>query len=534
MKINFILPPSHNITGGPLAILEYANRLIDKGHDVSVTTYPDIWWAGDSPFPWFEFKGKIHYKQLRRSKRKSYRIPLLPKLFHLVKCVFRANKIARSISAVNTCTADDASKLFIQYMIDLGGIPALADLIQNVGDNKDRFKGTGVESILQDMLLMQYVLESIPDCDLNIATLWVTAFPAFLSRKGKPVYFMQHYEEVFYPNNLSLQKLGARLSYGLPMYKVANSSWLKKIILEKCGQDIPFSNNAIVVSDFGPQEKLSEKDGIIRVVTYSRPEDWKGFGDAVAAMKVIRKKFGDRVEWRVFGYRNPILPPDNEYFPYTYHPKLSFKELANLYATSDIALCLSWYESFPLPPLEAMASGTAVITTAMGTEDYAFDGKNALVVKSRDISAMTDSIEKLITDGVLRKKLAAEGVKTAESFSWDNAVDAREKILLDIHHNRTSYDINKASFLGFEDAHGIPFEYAPDDLKVENHTLIKTKNDPRVFLVENNCKRHIDSPQVINDLGLKWEDLKEIDSLTLFRLPTGSPVYKASDIQSEK
>ena len=65
LRINFVLPPSPKISGGPLAILEYANRFIDRGHSVTITTYPDSMWEGDNPFPWFDFKGTIHYKRAR-------------------------------------------------------------------------------------------------------------------------------------------------------------------------------------------------------------------------------------------------------------------------------------------------------------------------------------------------------------------------------------------------------------------------------------------------------------------------------------
>jgi len=41
------------------------------------------------------------------------------------------------------------------------------------------------------------------------------------------------------------------------------------------------------------------------------------------------------------------------------------------------------YESFPLFPLEAMACGLAVITTAPGTEDYAVNQENCLVVEPK-------------------------------------------------------------------------------------------------------------------------------------------------------
>ena len=62
MKINFCLPPAR-LAGGPLAIMEYANGLLKRGHKVTITTYPMSFWPNDwyeagVPFPWYDFKGE--------------------------------------------------------------------------------------------------------------------------------------------------------------------------------------------------------------------------------------------------------------------------------------------------------------------------------------------------------------------------------------------------------------------------------------------------------------------------------------------
>ncbi len=139
--------------------------------------------------------------------------------------------------------------------------------------------------MLFDALLWPRLIEAMPECDLNIATLWTTAFPVYFSRKGKPVYFMQHNEEIFHAMQpeAMMSRLSSRMSYALPIYKIANSSWLQRQIQERHGQEIPFSNNGIELKDFNPGSKWSDRDGIVRVVTYSRPDQWKGFPDAVAA-----------------------------------------------------------------------------------------------------------------------------------------------------------------------------------------------------------------------------------------------------------
>jgi glycosyltransferase involved in cell wall biosynthesis len=504
LKINFVLPPSHKISGGPLAILEYANRLIDKGHTVTITTYPDNFWDGKNPFPWFNFKGQILYKKSRKNSGALIGIAHLVRKFfpHLyvpsfIKNFYRQLNL-KKLGVVNSKSYQVLNKESLDFLAEQ--LPIWLGLI-----------------------------EAMPSCDLNIATVWTTTFPVFLSKKGKPVYFMQHYEEVFYPfeTNYILQRLLTRSSYDLPIYKIANSSWLQSVIKEKHQQVVPFSNNGLEISDFNPMNKLSLSDGVIRIITYSRPEQWKGFADAVQAMARIKNIYKEKVEWHVFGYLHQNLNESNEFAPYKFHQKLSFKELAELYATSDIALCASWYESFPLPPLEAMASGTAVITTDMGTEDYAFDQKNSLVVKARDIDGMVNAILKLINHKNFRENLAQEGRKTAEKFNWEFAVTAREKLLYSIHNNSELFDIYSRSKTGLYDFSGCEFE------KSAHHGLpdkgILTFHAAKYMFYQG-------AKHKINDLNLMDYFKKygfidfEVDKLIFESIPLGPEIYNEYDI----
>ena len=91
-------------------------------------------------------------------------------------------------------------------------------------------------------------------------------------------------------------------------------------------------------------------------------------------------------------------------------------------------LCPSLYESFPLPPLEAMACGTPVVTTRIGTEDYAFNEKNCLVVPPRQPKAIAEAILRLLKDDSMQERFRKEGLKTAKQFTYDNTVDKLEKI----------------------------------------------------------------------------------------------------------
>jgi glycosyltransferase involved in cell wall biosynthesis len=438
-------------------------------------------WNGDSPYPWFDLKAKIHFYDNRG--REQFDPPSIQRGKNLSNAgppVWRASEIATS-----------------------------------------------------EAWLWPRLVHAMPDCDINVATLWSTALPVYVSGKGKPVYFMQHYEEVFYPPEPEFitQRLGARSSYGLPIYKVANSSWLQKLIYKRFGQAVPFSNNALVIENFNPGPKLSDEDGVVRVITYSRPEQWKGFADAVAAMEIVNKRSSTPVEWNVFGYWHPRLLPENPFAPYKYHPKLSFTDLAALYSASDIALCPSWYESFPLPPLEAMASGTAVVTTNIGTEDYAFNGKNAVVVGARDIEQMADGVMSLIESPALRQRLSREGRATSEHFTWDRAVLEREQIILDIHNGVTSYDVESSAISGLLDSKRVAFERAPKDLHGIRPTLYW--EDEKLYLIFNGTRRQVILPELIQELISRGVEYAEMDELVTQRIPICAPLLTKYDLPDE-
>jgi glycosyltransferase involved in cell wall biosynthesis len=108
-------------------------------------------------------------------------------------------------------------------------------------------------------------------------------------------------------------------------------------------------------------------------------------------------------------------------------------ELAALYRGASVYLCASRYESFPLPPLEAMACGAPVVTTAnVGVLEYAREGENAIVVPIGDVEQMATSICRVLDDRALAASLRAGGARTAASFSWEQIIAGLEERYRDI------------------------------------------------------------------------------------------------------
>jgi glycosyltransferase involved in cell wall biosynthesis len=94
--------------------------------------------------------------------------------------------------------------------------------------------------------------------------------------------------------------------------------------------------------------------------------------------------------------------------------------LAVMYRLAAVFVFPSLYEGFGLPPLEAMASGTPVVTSnASSLPEVAGDA--ALLVDPYDPEAIADGVVRVLTDADLRAELRRKGLARARQFSWGEA-----------------------------------------------------------------------------------------------------------------
>jgi glycosyltransferase involved in cell wall biosynthesis len=178
---------------------------------------------------------------------------------------------------------------------------------------------------------------------------------------------------------------------------------------------------------FFPEGEPADPRQRFVVVSYGgRNARWKGFAEAAEAIRLARAPI-PTLEWRVFG--DALLPPENPVAPYRPLGFITGSALRRAYSEAHALLAPSWYESFPLFPLEAMACGTAVVTTPFGTEDYVRARENALVVPAREPQAMAAALAELYEDGALRRRLGAAGIETARRFTWERSVARMAELL---------------------------------------------------------------------------------------------------------
>jgi len=82
----------------------------------------------------------------------------------------------------------------------------------------------------------------------------------------------------------------------------------------------------------------------------------------------------------------------------------------------------SRYEGFGLPPLEAMAVGTPVVATAVGSLPEVL-GDAALLVAPSDPTALATALHRVLSDGGTAATLAAAGRDQAARFDWDRTAE---------------------------------------------------------------------------------------------------------------
>ncbi len=102
------------------------------------------------------------------------------------------------------------------------------------------------------------------------------------------------------------------------------------------------------------------------------------------------------------------------------------EELPAFYRHAKLFIYPTWAEGFGMPPLEAMASGTPVISTdTTAIPEVVSDA--AVLVSPSDIDGLTKAIDHLLSNQVFYNNMQICGLKQAKNFKWCNeAIKVRD------------------------------------------------------------------------------------------------------------
>jgi len=94
------------------------------------------------------------------------------------------------------------------------------------------------------------------------------------------------------------------------------------------------------------------------------------------------------------------------------------------YSAAQVCVVPSYYESFGMVALEAMACGTPVIASKVGGLTFTVkDGGTGYLVPDGDPAALSEKLKLLLTDEKLRRRMGEEGIKTARRYRWPLVVN---------------------------------------------------------------------------------------------------------------
>jgi D-inositol-3-phosphate glycosyltransferase len=94
------------------------------------------------------------------------------------------------------------------------------------------------------------------------------------------------------------------------------------------------------------------------------------------------------------------------------------------YASAEMVVVPSHYESFGLVALEAMATGTPVIASEVGGLAFLVrDGETGFHVPSRDPEALAEKIFTLLTERGCRQEMGLNALEHARRFAWPLIAD---------------------------------------------------------------------------------------------------------------
>ena len=122
------------------------------------------------------------------------------------------------------------------------------------------------------------------------------------------------------------------------------------------------------------------------------------------------------------GWLEGDAPPDELGDAARYLGYVPNTDLPALYSLAEAFVFPSLLEGFGLPPLEALACGTPVVSSNRPAMTEVL-GDAALYANPRNPGAWADALEKVLTDRALAERLGTAGPSHARRFSWERAAE---------------------------------------------------------------------------------------------------------------
>lgn len=261
----------------------------------------------------------------------------------------------------------------------------------------------------------------IPRADIYIATAMETA--VYLNKykrvkDSQKKYFIQGFENWNFGEDKLLE------TWRYKMNKIVIAPWLYEK-MRSIGEDAALVENGFDFSVFRKDIDYREKDKFQAIMLYHTSK-LKGCEDGIKAMKLVKDTFP---QFKLVLFGTPKKPTDLPCW-ITYYQNPDKETHNKIYNESAIFVGPSYSEGFCLTPPEAMQCGCAVACTDIGGYTVvAHHNETALLSEVGDINSLAENIIKLITDDELRYRIADNGYKNIQQYTWERAYPKFRKAL---------------------------------------------------------------------------------------------------------
>jgi glycosyltransferase involved in cell wall biosynthesis len=182
---------------------------------------------------------------------------------------------------------------------------------------------------------------------------------------------------------------------------LADSSWQVEWLTREVGVTCGPPIGGVSLAQFHPVAGRRAKEPY-RLLATGDPRPRKGSEIVVAAVKRLQAR---KMNVELVTYWGKRLAQD---------------KMAEWYSNGDVFLDAERRAGWCNPVAEAMACGTACVTTDIGAvRDFAVDGKTALLVPVDDAEKMALAVIHLLANEPWRKALAAGGLRKMQEFDYN-------------------------------------------------------------------------------------------------------------------
>lgn len=283
------------------------------------------------------------------------------------------------------------------------------------------------EHIFFQLIYLNKFFNLVPQSDVIIPVFFPLVIHAiYCKNKGKTkkvISLFQDFKEMFWFGNYIFFLLKIRLITNQIDKFIAVSHPIAEEIKKYSRREVTIIPNGVEHEYFYPRN--FEKENYILFVGSSAKN--KGLEYFIQSFKLVKKDFPELKAKIVSQNNENIIDDDIEVVNIGNDRNL----LGEIYSKALIFVSQSIGDSFGLPPLEAMACGTAVVLTdTVGSREYAKDRYNSIIVPIKDVNSTVKAIKTYVEDKNLRLKIEQNGLKTAEKYNWKHSIEKFHNVLL--------------------------------------------------------------------------------------------------------